>query len=131
MCLIDTHILIWTLANPERLSTKTRMILEDQSIFVSPISFFEIAIKQAPGKLPEFALSPAALSDAVQHDGFNVLNIQTKHIECYKQIPLLPDHRDPFDRLLLATALNENMAIISADANFKFYEPQIQLISND
>ncbi|KAF0092797.1 MAG: twitching motility protein PilT, partial [Hyphomonadaceae bacterium] len=92
---------------------------------------FEIAIKQTLGKLPKFTFSITSLIKAVQQDGFNILNIQTQHIDRYQQIPLLPNHRDPFDRLLLATALSENMTIISSDANFKLYVPQIQLITND
>jgi len=129
--LIDTHILIWALTSPDRLSTNIKNLLEQESIFISQISFFEIAIKQTLGKLPEFALSTTALIAAVEEDGFNLLSIQSNHIDSYPQLPLLQNHRDPFDRLLLATALSENMAIISADSNFKFYQPQIRLISND
>jgi PIN domain nuclease of toxin-antitoxin system len=56
--------------------------------------------------------------------------LQTKHIEAYPQIPLLANHRDPFDRLLVATALSENMALMSADENFILYAPQISVVGN-
>jgi PIN domain nuclease of toxin-antitoxin system len=57
--------------------------------------------------------------------------LQNKYIEAYSQISLLAKHRDLFDRLLLATALSESIAIMSADENFKFYEPRITVIGND
>jgi PIN domain nuclease of toxin-antitoxin system len=73
----------------------------------------------------------SALSEIVSQDGFTLLDLKTAHIATYANIPLLPLHRDPFDRLLLATALCENIPIISADKNFALYEPQIQLVVAD
>jgi PIN domain nuclease of toxin-antitoxin system len=99
--LIDTQILIWTLVNPEKLSFSITEILQNNEIFVGKISLFEIAIKQKIGKPPELDLSVTALSDRIQQDGFNVLPLRIRHIEAYSTIPLLPNHRDPFDRLLL------------------------------
>ena len=113
--------------------TKTIMtFLTDKknNIFVSQISLFEIAIKQKIGKLPELDLLVSDLVGLIERDDFNLLTLQNKHIEAYSQIPLLPNHRDPFDRLLLATALSENMAIISADEHFNLYPPQISVIEN-
>lgn len=63
-------------------------------------------------------------------DGFEILNLKNAHIETYEKIQLIDNHRDPFDRLLLATSLSENMPIISADENFKKYVSQINLIEN-
>ena len=100
------------------------------NIFVSQIRLFEIAIKQKIGKLPELDLLVSDLVGLIERDDFNLLTLQNKHIEAYSQIPLLPNHRDPFDRLLLATALSENMAIISADEHFNLYPPQISVIEN-
>lgn len=91
MYLIDTQILIWTLANPEKLSLGTKNILENKNIFVSQISLFEVAIKQKLGKLPGLDLSIEQLATLIEQDGFNLLVLQTKHIEAYSRIPLLPD----------------------------------------
>jgi PIN domain nuclease of toxin-antitoxin system len=113
------------------LSAGIKRILENEFIFVSQISLFEIAIKQKIGKLPELDLSINELVNLIERDDFNLLTLQTKHIEAYSQIPLLANHRDPFDRLLLATALSENMTLISADESFKFYEPQLSVYGND
>lgn len=131
--LIDTQILIWYQLDSHRLKNGVRKLLANRTntIAISPISLFEIAIKQKLDKLPELDLPIAMLENLIKEDGFTLLTLQTKHIDAYKQLPLLPNHRDPFDRLLLATALSENMTIISADSNFKLYQPQIRLISND
>lgn len=128
--LIDTQILIWYQLKSERLNPSIYELIKDSHnvIFVSAITIFEIAIKQKVGKLPEFDMPIAALSDLVIQDGFTLLDLKTAHIAAYAEIPLLPQHRDPFDRLLLATALSENISIISADKNFALYQPQIQLV---
>jgi len=129
--LIDTQILIWAMINPEKLSKQTIEILKNNNIFISQISLFEIAIKQKIGKLPDFTLSINALVELMNQNSFHILPITTQHIETYHAIPLLENHRDPFDRLLLAIAMSENMPIISADANFVHYISHIQLIKNE
>ena len=128
--LIDTQILIWTMISPKRLSQETKSILQNHEIFVSPITFLEIAIKQKIGKLPEFYLSIEVLSNRVEQDGFNVLSLKTKHISAYAAIPLFADHRDPFDRILLATALSEEIPILSSDSNFKLYSSLVKIVIN-
>jgi PIN domain nuclease of toxin-antitoxin system len=130
--LIDTQILIWYQLNSGGLHKSNYDLLTDRknNIFVSQISLFEIAIKQKIGKLPELDLSINDLVGLIERDDFNLLTLQNKHIEAYSQIPFLVNHRDPFDRLLLATALSENMAIMSADENFKSYAPQISVYGN-
>lgn len=130
MYLIDTQILIWTLISPDKLALPVKNILESGSIFVSQISFFEIAIKQKLGKIPDFNFSTEQLTSLLDRDGFNFLNLKNTHVHAYSDIPLLANHRDPFDRLLLATAFFEHMPIISADEDFAAYQPQIQLIAN-
>jgi len=128
--LVDTQIFIWTLISPEKLSMPTRQILQNHEIFVSQVSLFEIAIKQKIGKLPEFPLTITLLAERIEQDNFNLLPITTNRIGAYGSIPLLEDHRDPFDRLLLAIALSENMPIISSDANFAYYSSLIQFVEN-
>jgi PIN domain nuclease of toxin-antitoxin system len=128
--LIDTQIFIWAMINPEKLSEQTIEILQHNLIYVSQISLFEIAIKQKIGKLPHLTLPIKLLVEQAQKDNFNILNLKTNHLEKYNEIPLLEHHRDPFDRLLLATALSENMPIISADENFEYYHSYVQLIKN-
>ncbi len=128
--LIDTQIFIWTLINPEKLTPQTLQILQHNEILVSQVCLFEIAIKQKINKLPELPLPIKALVERIEEDNFNLLAITENHLESYATIPLLENHRDPFDRLLLATAQAENIPIISADTNFHYYKTQIQLIEN-
>jgi PIN domain nuclease of toxin-antitoxin system len=128
--LCDTQIIIWVLISPEKLTEKTEHILQNNEIFVSQISLFEIAIKQKIGKLPELPLPIKLLTEQIEQDNFNILTINTNHLEAYNIVPLLANHRDPFDRLLLATAISENMPIISSDENFIYYQRQVQLIKN-
>lgn len=128
--LIDTQLLIWAIVSPEKLAAPTISLLQNNEIFVSQISFLEIAIKQKIGKLPELDLPIAALAARAEQDGFNLLMLQTHHIDAYGAIPLFPKHRDPFDRILLAIALSENIPILSSDENFELYAPQIQIIRN-
>ena len=128
--IIDTQILIWSVISPNKLSSKVREILENNSIGVSQISLYEIAIKQKIGKLSELDLSISDLINSLLKDGFEILSLKNAHIEAYEKIQLIDNHRDPFDRLLLATSLSENIPIISADEKFKAYTSQIQLIEN-
>lgn len=128
--LIDTQIIIWTLISPDKLTEQTKYILQNNEIFVSQISLFEIAIKQKIGKLPELPLSIKLLAEQIEQDNFTILAMNTNHLDAYNSVPLLANHRDPFDRLLLATAINENMPIISSDENFVYYQEQVQLIKN-
>lgn len=128
--LIDTQILLWALISPERLSASTRRILANHEIYVSQISLLEIAIKQKIGKLPEFALPIEGLSARMDEDGFNLMRLRTEHISAYQAIALFAEHRDPFDRILLATALCEGIPILSSDANFELYRPAVQVLMN-
>lgn len=130
--LIDTQILIWYQLNSPRISPHVAAILLDLSneIFVSQITLLEIAIKQKIGKLPELDVSIEEIVSVIKQDGFSVLNLETRHIANYDRIPLVHDHRDPFDRLILATALSENVSLISADEKFRSYQSIVHLIEN-
>ncbi len=128
--LLDTQIVIWFQLNSKQLSSGLYDLLTNRQnqILVSNISLFEIAIKQKTGKLSEFPLNILDIALVMNQDGFESLQLETEHIAAYDQIPFFSDHRDPFDRLLIATAFAENIPIISADRNFKLYTPQIRLI---
>ncbi len=128
--LIDTNIAIWSVINPEKIIAYNQIILENNEIFISQVSLFEIAIKQKIGKMPELALTTEKLIERFEIDGFKILSINNQHIAHYHNVPLLEEHKDPFDKLIIATALCENMPIISADAKFTFYKDLITLIEN-
>jgi len=83
--LIDTQILIWYQISSSRLHADIYELLKNRRnrISVSHVSLFEIAIKQKLGKLPEFDISIEVLSNLIDQDDFNLLALQTKHIEAY------------------------------------------------
>ncbi len=130
--LIDTHVLIWSLQNNPKLSDKWKKLLEDEQniIWVSQVSLFEIDIKQKLGKLPDVKISIEELIKELTLVDFQILTIKNEHINAYHAIPLMEEHRDPFDRLLIATAFQEKIPLISADEKFKKYQSQIQIIDN-
>ncbi len=118
---LDTHTLLWFLANDARLSRTAKSAIEDTANerWLSPISLLEIAIKVRLGKLslpaPFAVMFPADLLIADIH----LLPLETDHIEPLTTLPL--NHKDPFDRLIAATALVEGMTLVSADTAFDAY----------
>lgn len=130
--LIDTHILILAILDEEKLSKKNIEILEnsESKIFVSQLSLIEIALKSKLGKLPNFNYSINSLIEKLSEIEFEILPLKNDHINAYNTIELVENHRDPFDRLIIASALFENLPIISADEKFKNYTNIIELIDN-
>jgi PIN domain nuclease of toxin-antitoxin system len=131
--LLDTHCLIWFQENNPKIPPSILEEIQKASnkIFFSQISLLEIAIKQKIGKLPSFQATLADVYYQGLKDDFTFLSIQNNHIETYDQIPLLAEHRDPFDRLLLATAATEQLTIITADKNFRLYPKVVQIFWED
>lgn len=128
--LLDTQILIWALEDNPRLKSKHRGLLEnpDNTVLVSQFSLMEISIKLKLGKLPEFIVSIEHITNQLLSDGFTILPILNNHIFSYQSIPFFENHRDPFDRFLLATALSEQIPIISVDENFSLYRTMVSVI---
>ncbi|CAA6604190.1 PilT protein domain-containing protein [Rhodospirillaceae bacterium LM-1] len=116
--LLDTHVLIWWLNDDEQLSSEARKAIADpgSEVFVSSASVWEIAIKQALGKL-EFPV--ARISGIIEEAGFAPLGIEVAHAILAGSLPR--HHDDPFDRMLIAQAKTEGMAIVTADAMFERY----------
>jgi PIN domain nuclease of toxin-antitoxin system len=115
--LVDTHVLIWALAEPERLGDAACDALRDgrNEVLVSAASVWEIAIKQAAGKL----VAPDDLLDVTAAAGFGSLPITARHAILAGS---LPDHRrDPFDRMLIAQARVESLTVVTRDERFARY----------
>lgn len=119
--LLDTHVLLWFLANDPKLSAVARTAVSEPGNvrWVSPISLLEITLKNRLGKLPlpdAFgAMFPASLTASDIH----LLPLEPQHIEPLTSLPL--HHKDPFDRLLAATVIVEGFTFVSADAAFDQY----------
>lgn len=127
--LLDTHCLIWFQENNPKIPVKVMDKIQNPSntVFFSQISLFEIAIKQKIGKLPDFTANLDEIYQQAIKDNFTYLPINNQHLYSYKKIPLAEQHRDPFDRLLLATAHEENAIMLSNDSNFKLYSWLIEV----
>jgi PIN domain nuclease of toxin-antitoxin system len=115
--LLDTHTLLWWLNNDLKLSREAREIISnpENKIFVSAVSAWEISIKKATGKLSV----PDNLAEAISVNCFEPLLISIEHGLKAGSLPNY--HNDPFDRMLIAQAMSENLIIISRDAQFSQY----------
>jgi PIN domain nuclease of toxin-antitoxin system len=119
--LLDTHTLLWFLANDVRLSGTAKTVIEDAANerWLSPISLLEIAIKVRLGKLPLPAPFGVMFPADLLASDIHLLPIETDHIEPLTTLP--PHHKDPFDRLIVATALVEGLTLVSADPVLEAY----------
>jgi len=113
--LIDTHALIWIGWQPEKLAKETIAILADHNnrLYYSPASIQEIAIKVDLGK-PDFGFDPASLTEGLKEAGYIELPITSRHACSIRNLPEKM-HKDPFDRLLVAQAREEKLALITND----------------
>ena len=119
MYLCDTHTLIWFLNNPLLLSERARQEIEQSPhIYVSIASLWEIAIKQTLGKLTIDA-TPQGVAQLCRDNTIDILPVTIAHLERLHSLPYV--HRDPFDRLIIAQAQEENLTIISKDARMAGY----------
>ena len=110
--LLDTHVLLWSRASPERLSAEAVTLLQstENTLYVSMATLWECAIKACIGKLAV----PEGFFRIVAND-YEILDIELAHLEATLQLPLL--HRDPFDRLLVAQARLGGLTLVTRDRN--------------
>jgi PIN domain nuclease of toxin-antitoxin system len=109
--LLDTHLLLWALSQPSKLSAATRKQILAAEVYVSAASIWEISIKSATGKL---AANPSEVLAAIEPAGFIMLPVTGEHAAKVAELPLL--HKDPFDRMLVAQASVEPMLLLTNDA---------------
>ena len=112
--LLDTHLLLWAVSEPERLSREARSLLEDleNQLVFSVASLWEIAIKRGLGR-PDFQVDPRLLRRGLTDNGYRELAITAEHALQIDSLP--PIHRDPFDRMLVAQATVEGIALLTSD----------------
>lgn len=116
--LLDTHALIWWLAGDEALSIRAREAIADESnpVAVSAASAMEVATKFRIGKLPDAELLARDFEAVIAGQGFDELAISVHHARLAGEMNIA--HKDPFDRLLIAQALAEDMVLVSNEALF-------------
>lgn len=115
--LLDTHVWAWSLTDDDRLPEKVvTLIGEAESVFVSPIAFFEIGQKVRIGKWPEMVSFIDGLPDLLARQGGHIASL-TPEI-CLTAATMEWPHRDPFDRIQAASAIASKLTLVSADAIF-------------
>ena len=122
--LLDTHILLWALADDPKLSRKARRLIEDASeVYISAATFWELAIKISIGKLDA---DLDEIRECCRESGFIELPIAIEHAMAIREIE--HHHRDPFDRMLVDVAITEPMRLLTADAMVARYSSLAVLV---
>jgi PIN domain nuclease of toxin-antitoxin system len=123
--LLDTHTLLWLVDDPEKLPARVITICEDgqNELFISIASFWELAIKMSLGKIELDDNALARLKTWCDENAVQLLPISVNHCQQVQTLPF--HHRDPFDRLLIAQALREQLALLSADGHFADYSVDV------
>ena len=122
LLLLDTHVLLWTMFEPAKLSDtmRTEIPSTHNVVCVSMVSLWEIAIKQSIGKL---SIPDIFFETVYKKSNFELLSLESPHIEQYRSLPL--HHRDPFDRMLIAQAQTEKLTIVTSDEKILQYDVSI------
>src|SRR3984893_16579665 len=121
--LLDTHLLLWALSSPAKLSKRARQRIDSSEVFASAASIWEISIKCALGKLEA---DPAEIMAGIEPAGFSHLPIIGEHAA--KVVELPPVHKDPFDRLLVAQAWVEPMILLTDDDALGAYGDFVEVV---
>jgi len=123
--LLDTQVWLWMLASPERLSRKSRTLVASAGteLVLSAASAWEIAIKHGLGRLQLPEAPGAYIPRLMESTGISSLPVHHRHALHVATLP--QHHRDPFDRLLVAQAQLEQLAILTADRRFRLYDVKV------
>ncbi|MDR3212508.1 MAG: type II toxin-antitoxin system VapC family toxin [Azoarcus sp.] len=119
--LLDTHTALWLFNEHEKLPGKVKDCLLDEgnTLHISVVSAWEVAIKTSLGKLSGFNGGVRTFLSAIGQFPIDLLAVMPRHVELVESLPFL--HRDPFDRLLVAAAITENMTLLTADPHIHKY----------
>lgn len=122
--LLDTNVMLWALAGLRRVEhLQPRLVDDDNDVYASVASFWEVAIKAGIGKLD---VDVATLRQAARDSGWIELPVLGPHTEQLAKLPLL--HRDPFDRILVAQAHAEPMRLLTSDSLLAGYGGGIEVV---
>ena len=125
--LLDTHILIWAAISPHKISSELASLLSDPSnhLYFSSASIWEISIKESLGKR-DFKVISKKLYDGLIENGYKELKVSALHAMEVLKLPFF--HRDPFDRILVATAIWENMPLLTNDSTLSPYHSLVRVM---
>jgi PIN domain nuclease of toxin-antitoxin system len=125
--LVDTQLLLWNVYGSRKLPASVARLFRDgrHEFFYSAASLWEIAIKAGRGR-EDFVADTAAIRDALEENGFHELPVTAQHAVAVSTLP--PLHADPFDRMLVAQAIAEPMALITSDERLAAYPGTIEVV---
>ena len=123
-CLLDTPTFLWAAMHPEQLSRHVRATILDAAndIQVSAVTFWEISLKSALGKIALQGITPEELPDAAIHMGFTLLTLEPLDAATFYQLPRF-QHKDPFDRMLVWQSICQGLTLLSKDPDLRQYQP--------
>ena len=122
--LLDTHTLIWAIVDKNKLSNLVLKILQDNDskLFVSAVSFWEIAIKHGKGKMDLENFQIQNIPDYCRRLAIEQMPLMPGDAINYSALPFYENHKDPFDRMLINQCISGNYTLISKDDKMKYYE---------
>ncbi|HEX9824055.1 MAG TPA: type II toxin-antitoxin system VapC family toxin [Actinomycetota bacterium] len=125
MVLLDTHAFLWWIGGDDRLSERAADLIRDPDtqVFVSAASVWEIAIKAADGRINLLDPPDTYIPRQMEANSFRGLAIQFHHALGVQTLPVI--HRDPFDRLLVAQAIAEDLTLITRDPQIARYDVRV------
>ena len=123
--LLDTHIFIWWADNPEKLSHAALSALQEEAneLLLSVASVWEMQIKIQLGKLKLSVPLKELVKTQQETNQLNLLPVELKHVLALDALPF--HHKDPFDRLLMAQSIEEELTLVSADSQFSAYSVRL------
>lgn len=121
--LLDTHIFLWAILTPEKISKKSRSsILDpDSTTYISTITFWEISLKFELGKIDLKGIMPDRLPEIARNDGFKILDLDADTTSSFYKLPKMK-HKDPFDRMLAWQAIQKDFTLLTKDRYFADYK---------
>jgi PIN domain nuclease of toxin-antitoxin system len=121
--LLDTHVLLWAIFESWKLppGVKSLILNPENTIYVSLISFWEISLKYSLGKLELDDIMPDAIPGFSREAGFKTLVLSEADVASFYKLPRI-GHKDPFDRLILWQAINNDLTLISKDGKLSDYK---------
>ena len=125
--LLDTHLLLWAAAEPGKLSATARKFLEDErnELYFSAASVWEVAIKRGLGRA-DFQIDPRLLRRSLLDNGYQELPSASRHAVALDSLP--PIHKDPFDRVLVAQAIVEELILLTTDSLLAEYQGPVRTV---
>ncbi len=123
--LVDTHYILWSLFEPEKIKSEVLDIYnnDEDEKYISGINLWEISLKYSLGKLELNGLNPEEVAAAALESGYHIVDLDYKVFTSYYKLPKKKDHRDPFDRLLIWQAIQSGYTLITKDSKIEQYIP--------